>query len=69
MSTSVRRLPRVMPLAQVAREVLVMDVHDTYKAARDGRTKGAFKIGKHWYVSLPAMIAGMGGSRSEIRPR
>lgn len=59
MTTHVRQLPRVMPLAQVAREVLAMDVHDAYKMARAGKLKGAFKVGKHWYVSLPMMIAGM----------
>ncbi len=48
MSDHIRQLPRVMPLAQVALEVLVMDVHDAYKAARDGKLKGAFKIGKLW---------------------
>jgi hypothetical protein len=48
-----------MPLAQVAREVLVMDVHDAYKLARRGKLKGTFKVGRSWYVSLPAMIAGM----------
>lgn len=55
----VRRLPRVMPLAQVAREVLMIDSHEAYKMAKAGTISGAFKIGKLWYVSLPAMIVAM----------
>jgi len=48
-----------MPLAQVARELLGLDVHDTYRLAREGKLAGAFKIGKHWFVSVPLMIRGM----------
>jgi len=48
-----------MPLAQVARELLMLDVHDVYKLARDGRLPGAFKLGKLWFVSVPRMIAAM----------
>lgn len=59
MSTRIRHLPRVMPLAQVAREVLMIDQHDAYKHAKEGKIAGAFKLGKLWYVSLPAMIAAM----------
>lgn len=65
MSTSVRQFPRVMPLARVAREVLLVDAHDAYKLARHGKLPGTFKVGKHWYVSLPAMIAGMQSGASE----
>ena len=53
------QLPRIMPLAQVARELLALDVHEVYKMARDGRLRGAFKIGKLWYVSVPRLIVEM----------
>lgn len=52
-------MPRVMPLAQVARELLSLDVHETYKLAREGKLAGAFKIGKNWFVSVPIMIKAM----------
>ena len=53
------QLPRVMPLAQVARELLALDVHEVYKLARFGRLPGAFKVGKLWFVSVPRLIAAM----------
>lgn len=53
------QLPRVMPLAQVARELLMLDVHDVYRLARDGRLPGAFKIGKKWFISVPRLIVAM----------
>ena len=56
---SSHQLPRVIPLAQVARELLVLDVHEVYKMASEGRLPGAFKIGKLWFVSVPRLIAAM----------
>ena len=53
------QLPRIMPLAQVARELLALDVHEVYKLARFGRLPGAFKVGKLWFVSIPTLIAAM----------
>jgi len=53
------QLPRIMPLAQVARELLALDVHEVYKLARFGRLPGAFKVGKLWFVSVPRLIAAM----------
>ena len=55
----VRTLPRVMPLAQVARDILCLDPHEAYRLARDGKLAEAFKIGKCWYVSMPKMLRGM----------
>ena len=55
----IRRLPRVMPLAQVARDVLMIDPHEAYKMAKRGTLVGAFKIGTSWFISLPVMIAAM----------
>ena len=57
--TSHHQLPRVIPLAQVARDLLALDVHEVYKLARSGRLPGAFKIGAFWYVSVPKLIAAM----------
>ena len=51
--------PRIMPLAQVARELLMLDVHEVYKLASRGRLAGAFKVGKLWFVCVPKMIAAM----------
>ncbi len=56
---SSRQLPRIMPLAEVASELLMLDVHEVYKLARSGRLPGAFKIGAFWYVSVPRLIATM----------
>ena len=53
------QLPRILPLAQVARELLMLDVHEVYKLARYGRLPGAFKMGKLWFVSVPRLIAAM----------
>jgi len=53
------QLPRVMPLAQVARELLMLDVHEVYKLARSGRLPSAFKVGELWFVSVPRLIAAM----------
>lgn len=57
--TTCHQLPRVMPLAQVARELLMLDVHDVYKLAREGRLPGAFKLGKLWFVCVPRMVRTM----------
>ena len=51
------QLPRIMPLASVARELLGMDVHDVYRLAKSGRLQGAFKLGDRWFVSVPKLIA------------
>ena len=60
MSASSRyQIPRVLPLATVAREILMMDIHEVNKMARDGRICGAFKLGNRWFVSLPKLILGM----------
>jgi hypothetical protein len=60
MSTSSRyQLPRILPLATAARELLMIDGHEACNLARDGRIVGAFKLGNRWYVSLPKLIAGM----------
>ena len=58
-TASSHQLPRVIPLAQVARELLALDVHEVYKIARNCRLPGAFKIGALWYVSVPRLIAAM----------
>ncbi len=58
-TASSHQLPRIMPLAQVARELLMLDVHEVYKLAGYGRLPGAFKVGKLWYVSVPRLIAAM----------
>lgn len=50
------QLPRIMPLAYIAREILGMDVHDAYRLARAGRLQGAFKVGDRWFVSVPKLI-------------
>jgi len=60
MSTPSRyQLPRILPLATAARELLMIDRREASKLAREGRIVGAFKLGKRWYVSLPKLIAGM----------
>jgi hypothetical protein len=56
-----------MPIGDVAREILAIDVHEAYALARKGELVGAFKIGKRWYVSLPRMIEGMQLPRVESR--
>ena len=48
-----------MPLARVAREILLLDVHEVYRLAREGTLAGAFKVGKLWFVSIPTMIKEM----------
>ena len=58
-TASSHQLPRVIPLAQVARELLALDLHEVYKIASEGRLPGAFKIGKLWYVCVPRLIAAM----------
>ena len=60
MSTSRYQLPRILPLATAARELLMIDIHEANKLAREGRILGAFKIGNRWFVSLPKLIVGMG---------
>jgi hypothetical protein len=48
-----------MLLSQVAREVLRLEPADAIEMAQRGTLAGAFKLGKHWYISLPVMIAAM----------
>lgn len=61
-------LPRAMPLARAAREILALDTHEVYRLAREGRIPGAFKVGKLWFVSVVTMIRGMQG-RGSTTPR
>ena len=58
-SASSHQRPRIMSLAQVARELLMLDVHEVHKLASCGRLAGAFKVGKLWFVCVPKMIAAM----------
>ncbi len=55
----IRQLPRVMPLARAATEVLGIDPHEACRLAREGQIPGAFKVGKLWFVSLLRMIREM----------
>ncbi len=61
-------LPRVMPLARAAREVLALDTHEVYRLAREGKIPGAFKVGKLWFVSVVTMIRGLQGQKAKSAP-
>jgi hypothetical protein len=63
--STARSLPRVMPLARAAREILSLDTHEVYRLAREGKIPGAFKVGKLWFVAVVAMIRGMQGQENE----
>jgi hypothetical protein len=67
-SNHVRRLPRVVPLARAAREILGIDRHEGYRLAREGKLEGVFKIGNRWFVSLPIMIGRMQGEEPDDDP-
>ena len=54
--SSIRSLPRVMPLARAAKEILALDTHEVYRLAREGKVPGAFKVGKLWFVAVVTMI-------------
>ena len=45
--------PRIMPLAQVAREILMLDSTRSTSLLSRGRLAGAFKVGKLWFVAFP----------------
>ncbi len=61
-------LPRAMPLARAAREILALDTHEVYRLAREGKIPGAFKVGKNWFVSVVTMIRGMQGQKAKTPP-
>jgi hypothetical protein len=54
-----KSLPRVMPLARAATEILALDPHEVYRLAREGKIPGTFKVGRLWFVSVVNMIRGM----------
>ena len=66
--SSIRSLPRVMPLARAAKEILALDTHEVYRLAREGKIPGALKVGKLWFVSVVAMIGGMQGKEPDDDP-